>query len=472
MTRLLAWLVVLAVAPGAAGGPPNILVVLSDDHSGAHLGCAGDPDVRTPHLDKLAAAGVWFDRAYVACPQCVPSRAAIMTGRSPVAIQMTRFSAPLPADVVTFPELLRAKGYFAGLAGRGFHLDGSRNPPESEAVFEKLKLRTFPGRLDFVRVGAGRGQPLEQFREFLGAVPAGKPWVLQLGFSDPHRPLDCAAFDPPHDPAKLTLPAHYPDTPLVRADYARYLDEIARLDADVGAVLAELDARKLAASTLVVFMGDNGASQLRGKGTLYEFGVRVPLVVRWPGVVAPGRVADDLVSGEDIAPTLLEAAGVAVPAAMTGKSFVKRLRGEAFEGRKYAFSERGAHGGALPTNSSNFDLGRCVVSRRHKLVYNALWQLPYAPVDFGADEFWKDLRKRHDAGTLPDTFGKLYFAPSRPMFELFDLSADPAELVNLAGTPAAAGVEQELKAALQEWMIRERDFLPLPVPPAPAKKPK
>lgn len=258
----------------------------------------------------------------------------------------------------------------------------------------------------------------------------------------------------------------------MREDYARYLDEIARLDADCGTVLAELDTRKLAANTLVVFMGDNGASQLRGKGTLYEFGVRVPLIVRWPGVVAPGRVVDDLVSGEDIAPTLLEAAGVTPPAVMTGKSFVKRLRGEAFEGRKFVFSERGAHGGALPTNSSNFDLGRCVVSRRHKLVYNALWQLPYSPVDFGADEFWKDLRKRHEAGTLPAKFGKLYFSPSRPMFELFDLESDPAELTNLAGTAAAAGVERELKAALQEWMILERDFLPLPVPPPGPKKPK
>ena len=449
---------------------PNVLLVLSDDHSAAHVGCFGNPDVRTPNLDALAAAGVRFPRAYVACPQCVPSRAAILTGRSPVATGMTRFSAPLPADVETFPEVLRRHGYFAGVAGRTFHLDGSATPPETEAVFRKHRLRTFPDRLDFVRTGAGRGQPLEQFREFLGAAPAGKPWFLQLGFSDPHRPLDRDAA-PPLDPAKLTLPAHYPDTPLVRADLARYYGEVARLDADVGAVLAELDARKLAAGTLVLFMGDNGASQLRGKGTLYDLGVRVPLVVRGPGVAGPGRAADDLVSGEDIGPTVLAAAGLAPPPAMTGTSFLPRLRGDEFAGRQHVFSQRGAHGSGLPTNTALFDLGRCVVSRRHKLIYNALWQLPYSPVDFGGDAFWTDLKGRHAAGTLGDKHSKLLFAPTRPMFEVYDLQTDRGELNNLAGTPAAAGAEKELKAALQEWMILQRDFLPLPVPPPPRKKP-
>src|SRR5262249_33439671 len=152
----------------------------------------------------------------------------------------------------------------------------------------------------------------------------------------------------PHDPARLKLPVHYPDTQLVREDFARYYDEIARFDSDFGQVLGELQKRGLADTTIVLFMGDNGASQFRGKGALYEYGVHVPLLVRWPGVVKPASATGELISGEDLAPTFLEAAGVAVPKAMTGRSFLKLLRGESFAGRQYVFAERGAHGSGLP----------------------------------------------------------------------------------------------------------------------------
>ena len=121
----------------SVAGRPNILLVLSDDQSVPHVGCYGNPDIKTPNLDKFAAQGMRFDRAYVACPQCVPSRASIMTGRSPVRIQMTRFSAPLPMDVRTYPELLRADGYFTGLAGRTYHLDGGATTPEMKEYFDK-----------------------------------------------------------------------------------------------------------------------------------------------------------------------------------------------------------------------------------------------------------------------------------------------------------------------------------------------
>jgi N-sulfoglucosamine sulfohydrolase len=458
----------LAAAPLAAQeSRPNVLVVLSDDHSAAHVGCYGNKDIKTPNLDRFAAEGMRFERAYVACPQCVPSRAAIMTGRSPVAIGMTRFSAPLPVDVPIYPQLMREKGYFAGVAGRTYHLDGSRLPPESQKVFDEQGLRTFEKRLDFVKTGAGGPRILGQFREFLDAVPKGKPFFLQLCFNDPHRPLDKSAIPEPHDPAKLKLPPFYPDTKLVREDFARYYDEIARFDGDFGKVLKELEDRKLSDNTLVLFMGDNGASQFRGKGTLYEFGVRVPLLIRWPGKVKPGQVADDLVSGEDIAPTLLESVGQTPPREMTGQSFLKALNGTPFIGRKLVFAERGAHGSGLPNNSAAFDLGRCVVTKQHKLIYNALWQIPYTPVDFAGDAHWKELQQMHKDDKLPAELSKLYFAEKRPMFELYDLEADPAEMANLAGKKETEEVEKRLKAALQRWMILERDFLPLPVPPPP-----
>ncbi len=460
---------VLLLAPPvvlhAQSARPNVLLVLSDDHSAAHVGAYGNPDIKTPNLDAFAKEGMRFERMYVAAPQCVPSRAALMTGRSPVALQMTRFSAPLPIEARTWLELLRASGWFTGVAGRSYHLDGSRLPPETQVVFDKHHLKTFERRLDYVKTG----NPLAQYREFLD-LAKGKPFALQLCSNDPHRPLDANAIPAPHDPNKIKLPAHYPDTPAVRADFARYYDEIARFDAFFAEVLAELGKRGLAENTIVVFAGDNGASQFRGKGTLYEYGVRVPLLARWPGKVKAGAMSKDLISGEDLAPTLLEACGLKPLPEMTGRSFLKLLRGEPYTGRRYAFAERGAHGSGLPTGTTPFDLGRVVIGQRYKLIYTALWQLPYQPVDFAGDAFWKELQQMHKDGKLPAEMSRLYFSPTRPMFELFDLEADPNEFKNLIDSPEHAAVAQELKAALQEWMILERDYLPLPVPPPPAQR--
>src|SRR4051794_26280168 len=184
---LLSLVALLAANPAsgtdAPGAPrPNVLVVLSDDHSVPHVGCYGNPDIKTPNLDRFAADGLRFDRAYVACPQCVPSRAAVMTGRSPVAVQMTRFSAPLAAEYKVFPEILKAAGYYAGVAGRTYHLDGpggGRMSPEAKRVFDEHKLVTFPRRLDFVKQTSGSANILAQYREFLDSVPKGKPFVLQ-----------------------------------------------------------------------------------------------------------------------------------------------------------------------------------------------------------------------------------------------------------------------------------------------------
>jgi len=451
----------------------NVLLILSDDHSYPHVGCYGNKDILTPNLDKFAGEGMHFDRAYVTCPQCVPSRASIFTGRSPVAIAMSRFSAPLPRDIKTYPEALRAAGWFTGVAGRTYHMDGAvmASAPETQRVFDKYKLVTFPDRLDYVKVGSGSEAQFAQFREFLDLKPADKPFFLQLCSNDPHRPLNTQG-PVKHDPTKITLPAHYPDTQRVREDFARYYDEIAHFDVLFGEVMAELEKRGLASNTIVAFMGDNGASQFRGKGTLYEFGVHVPLLVRWPGKVKPGSSTAELISGEDIAPTFLEAAGLPVPPEMTGKSFVKLLRGEPFAGRQFVLAERGAHGTGLPGNSADFDLGRVVVSKTHKLIYNALGELPYWPVDFAKDDLWKELVQMHKDGKLDAKSDKLYFAPTRPMFELYDLEKDPNEFNNLAGNQNAARVEGELKAAMQEWMILQRDFMPLPVPPKRGAKGK
>jgi arylsulfatase A-like enzyme len=445
---------------------PNVLFVMSDDHSAAHVGAYGNTDIKTPNLDAFAKEGMLFKRAYVASPQCVPSRAALMTGRSPVAIQMTRFSAPLAEEYKTWLELLRASGYYTGVAGRTFHLDGAENGPASKAVFDAHELQTFKRRLDYVNQSGLPAQALTQYREFL-AQAKGKPFALQLCFNDPHRPLDENAIPFPHDPNRLKLPPHYPDTPAVRQDFARYYDEISRFDGNFKAVLDELNARGLSDNTIVVFQGDNGAAQFRGKGTLYEYGVNVPLIIRWPGQVKAGATTSELISGEDLAPTLLEACGLKPLKEMTGRSFLKLLRSEAtYAARQYVFAERGAHGSGLPNGTAPFDLGRVVIGKRYKLIYNALWQLPYQPVDFAGQPFWKELQQMNKEGKLSALHARLLFSPTRPMFELFDLEADPHEFTNLIGKSEHSAIEKELKTKLQEWMILERDYLPLPIPPS------
>src|SRR5262245_10958044 len=215
--RVLSVAFVLISSAARAAEAPSILLVHTDDQSRAHLGCYGNPNIKTPNIDAFAKEGMRFDRYYVGTPQCVPSRATLMTGRSAIAVENTRFSAPLAAEYKTYMETLKEKaGYYTGVAGRTYHLDGSALPPESQKVFDEYGLRTFPKRLDYVKTAGQRDQILTQYREFLDAVPKGKPFVLQLCFSDPHRPLDKGAIQQPHDPAKLKLPVFYPDTKLVR----------------------------------------------------------------------------------------------------------------------------------------------------------------------------------------------------------------------------------------------------------------
>jgi arylsulfatase A-like enzyme len=369
-----------------------------------------------------------------------------------------------------FPELLHAAGYFTGVAGRTHHLDGARATEISRAVFERHHLGEINRRFDFVgkvsKAGDGpsfNDAVIEQMCDFLDAVPAGRAFFLQLCTSDPHRPFDSWGILAPRDPAKLKLPAWFPDTPEVRRELADYYNEVSRMDATFGRAMVELEGRGLAANTLVIFMGDNGASQLRGKGTLYEFGIHVPLLVRWPGAVKPGGVSDALVSGEDLAPTALEAAGLTPPDNWTGRSFSPLLHSGRGAPREFVFAERGAHGSELPGNSAGFDLGRAVVTQSHKLIYNALPELPFTPVDFQNEPSWASTRRAAEQGQVPASLGAYYTGQRRPMFELYDLDHDPDELVNLAGRPELASVEDELMDALQEWMILERDFLPLPV---------
>ena len=457
---------VASAAPAAVAARPNILFVLSDDHSYPFLSCYGDANVRTPALDRLAAEGMKFHRFFTVAPQCVPSRAGYLTGRSAVAARMTRFSSPLPRDEVTFLELLRSQGgYYTGIAGRSYHLDGSARAAGTEVgrLMDRHGLRTFEQRVDYLRSGSDV-QAIEQMTEFLGRVPTGKPFALWLNFSDPHHVWNApASFRP--DPAALKLPAHWPDLPGVREQLADYCAEVNRVDASMKLVLDQLAARGLAATTLVIFAGDNGAALPHGKGSLYDPGSNVPFVVRWPGVLKPGGESRTLLSGEDVAPTLLAAAGLPPGPKMSGQSFLPLLKGETYTPRRHIFVERGPHGSTPVTaaiRSSSYDLGRAVRSDRYKLIYNCTPWIPYSPVDSAGGAGWREMIAANEQGRLSAGLRATYFTTPRPVYELYDLEADPSELNNLSGSPALREVEHNLRVALTEKMILDFDYLPLP----------
>ena len=468
--RSIVAVILLLLALDSPGSPhPNILFLLSDDHSYPFLGCYGDPNVKTPTLDRMATEGMRFHRFFTTAPQCVPSRASLLTGRSPVAARITRFSSPLARDEITFPEILREKaGYFTGVCGRSYHLDGSggRGGNAVGDLLEKHGLHTFAQRLDYVKQGSDT-QAIEQMKEFLDRKPAGKPFCLWVNFSDPHHPWNAPGADRP-DPATLKLPSHWPDLPGVRQQLADYCAEVNRMDRAVQAALGVLDGRGLATNTLVVFAGDNGVALPHGKGSLYDPGCNVPFLVRWPGVVKPGAESRALLSGEDLAPTLLAAVGVAVPTTMSGVSFLALLKGEPFTPRQYVFTERGPHGSApVSVNMKNngYDLSRAVRGDRYKFIYNCTPWIPYAPVDSAGGAGWTEMSSAATNGALAPGLVATYFTTPRPVYELYDLETDPSELRNLSGQAAVAAIERTLRLALAEKMILDFDYLPLPAVP-------
>ncbi|MBI4626943.1 MAG: sulfatase [Verrucomicrobia bacterium] len=453
-----------AAAAWAEAARPNILLILSDDHSAPHLGCYGDPDARTPNLDAFAAEGMRFNRAYTTAPQCAPSRASIYTGRSPIAIGSSRFPLPPRREHVFFTDVLRQHGYWVGLDGRHHHLAGRRlGEPAEEEGLKAAGLKYLEVRFDHVDIHGTGSDPSKSFNAVLDRIPKEKPFFLYFGFNQPHRRYRSQADDKVtmFDPARLRLPPDYPDLPEVREDFANFFYTVSILDRGFGGIMKVLQERGLAGNTIVAFMGDNGESLLRGKGTLYERGCHVPLLVRWPGVVKPGAVSDVLVSGEDLAGTFLEAAGLQVPREMTGVSFLPALQGKSYAGREYVFTERSWHWGPI-TRTDGLDLSRAIASQRYRLIFHALPDRAYTPVDLVNDKAWHAIAQANAAGKLSALHRRLLFQVPRPTIELFDLQADPYELENLAGRPDLKDIETKLRRELGIWMVREGDYLPIP----------
>jgi arylsulfatase A-like enzyme len=217
-------------------------------------------------------------------------------------------------------------------------------------------------------------------------------------------------------------------------------------------------------------MGDNGAALLRGKGTLYKRGLHVPLLARYPEMIAPGTVSDILVSGSDIALTMLDVAGVAPDEEMTGKSFRHAMEGDETENHDCLFAVRGPHGQFLPKDiqdfTVDFDLSRAAFNKSYWLIYNPLFPLPYSPVDFFDSDMWHELVQLHARGDLDEKFSETYiFTDQRPMYEFYDLNSDPYMMKDRYGDPDYAEAQHDLMARLHRWMIIYQDPMPLPIEP-------
>jgi N-sulfoglucosamine sulfohydrolase len=439
--------------PGRAEGPgrPNVIVMIADDMAWDDCGAFGHPKVRTPNIDRLAREGMRFDRAFVTASSCSPSRASLITGRYPHSTDAEELHWPLPPEQVTFVERLKAAGYWTASAGKwhlGNAVKGRFNlVREANPAGFQLPAGSEAAKARMTAEGSGAAQSgCDQWVPVLRERPRDRPFFLWLAALDPHRDYEPGTIPQPHRPEDVVVPPYLPDLPEVRRDLALYYDEIGRLDHYVGEVLAELDRQGEAANTLVLFLSDNGRPFPRCKTTLYDSGIKTPLIARWPGHVAPGGRCGGLVSTVDIAPTILTLAGLEPGPRVQGKDVSALLKDPSARVRDLIFAERNWHDYAAR--------GRAARSERYKYIRNDDHEAPLTPpADAVRSPTFRAMRRLRDEGTLTPEQRACLTKP-RPAEELFDVDADPHELHNLAGDPAHAAVLGKMRAALVRW---ERD---------------
>lgn len=429
-------------APGSSveSRLPNILLITADD-LGCLLSCYGEKRITTPKLDALAASGVRFANAYVAESSCSQSRAALLTGRWPHQngqVGLAGLGFRMHPGQPTLPAVLKAAGYRTGIIGK-LHVEPAAAFP-FDWMPAKEKTAALPTRN--VRWVA------ERSREFFASAKAtGKPFFYYVNYFDPHIPLtretDQIAGLPekPLTAADIQEPLPMGAPPEVgdRLATARLLNAILRLDAGMGLLLDELKAAGFADNTIVIFVGDNGTAMPRSKTWSYEVGVRVPMIVRWPGVTKPGQTRSELVSLLDVMSTLLAGCGVKAPDTLVGTALQPLLRGEPGKNwREFLFTEENFH------EPQMFHAQRSVRDARYKLLLNMVPFKPHSErrSDPVAGEWW---------GSVDLT------PPAQTPIELFDLQTDPGEARNLADDPAHAATRHRLEAALQRWREKRAD---------------
>jgi arylsulfatase A-like enzyme len=439
--------------PGCAGlrrdpaHRPNLVLIIADDMGWDDCGAYGHPAVCTPNIDRLAAGGMRFTNAFVTTSSCSPSRASIITGRYPHHTDAEQLHWPLPAEQVTFVELLKDAGYWTAAAGK-WHLGDAvkdRFDVVHEADVSGFQLPAGPSGRPPAMIAAEKSG-CERWISTLRSRPKDRPFFLWLAALDPHRDYEVGILPVPHSPQDVRVPPYLPDEPEVRRELALYYDEITRLDGCVGQVLEELREQGVEGDTFVLFISDNGRPFPRDKTTLYDGGIKTPWIVRWPAGVRAGSICAQLVSSVDIAPTILRLAGVNPPPSLEGHDFSALLTDPARRIREYVFAEDHWH--------DYEDLGRAVRSQRFKYIRNDYPDLPATPpADVGRSPTYQTMRRLRAEGKLPEQQSSCFRKP-RPSEELYDGANDPYELHNLAEDTRYAAVLDELRTALADWSRR------------------
>ncbi|MGE3313964.1 MAG: sulfatase-like hydrolase/transferase [Planctomycetaceae bacterium] len=429
-----------AEAPPAAPSRPNILWITCEDMS-PHLGCYGDRKAITPNLDKLAATGARYVNAFSVAGVCAPSRSCLITGMYPTSIgsEHMRSKAVLPALIKCFPQYLREAGYYCTNDSKtDYNFDHSPESWDESSPRAHWRKRK-PGQPFFSVVNitcTHESQIRTEEPEFLKLTADLKPEQRQ-------------------DPAKMELPPYYPDTPVVRRDWARYFELVTEMDRRAGEILKELEADGLTSNTIVFFFSDHGVGLPRAKRWLYDSGIRVPLIIRWPGQIKPETVSQRLVSFVDFGPTVLSLAGVKVPEHLQGKAF---LGDQAGEPRTYIHAAR-------DRMDERYDVIRAVRDVRYKYIRNYEPQRPYAQFLTYAEvgPTMKEFRRLSEGGQLNDQT-KLFMRNRKPPEELYDLESDPHEIHNLARLPKYQDILDRMQKAHVEWMQQTIDTGLLPEP--------
>jgi len=416
-------------------GRPNIIEIIWHD-LGDWLGCYGRPDVVSPALDRFAAQGALLEQHFATAPASLPSLASLKTGRygDPHDDLASNYRDWDDREgslnfLTGLPALLRQAGYETGQIG-----------------FRREPVVTLPaGALPATIQGSPRSadEVASASVDWLlsaaarDAVPGDRPFYLSIDFPDVCRPYG-TDFDA--DLAEtLDVPGFLPEDSSVRKDMAAYYGRIRRVDAAVGRILTTLDEAGLSESTLVFLTTDQGPDLPRAKTTLYDPGIKVAFLCRWPGMIPPGRRLLHLTSHVDVLPTLLEAAGLPTPAQVEGRSFLRRLMGERGMTRDAIFASMTWHEG-------EYDPMRCIRTWQYKYIRN--WQ-PGWPVQLGGA-----IAQRYGEAFIVEHFGR-----PRPAEELYDLQDDPWELHNLAGLEEHQELRQELEGRLGDWMSMLNDPL-------------
>ncbi|MEM7383708.1 MAG: sulfatase-like hydrolase/transferase [Verrucomicrobiota bacterium] len=424
---------------------PNILLIVSEDN-GPELGCYGEPFVQTPVLDKLAADGVLFERAYVPQAGCSQSRAAFLTGLYPhqngqigLATWKFRMYDPQTPNLV---RRLREAGYRTGLIGK-LHVN-----PESAFPFDFKKISSSNFKRKELKDYA------IEAKHFITASDG--PFFLSVNYPDAHRPFLKQVGGWPEKPltGADVRPLRYfgLDTPELRQQTADYYNCMSRLDSQVGELLEVLrDSGKLD-NTLIAYIGDHGADLLRGKRTSYEGGVRVPFILSWADRWGGGARRRELVSTLDLFPTFLAVAGAEPVPDLPGQSLLELAAGKTKKWRRYLFTEFHTH------SAHNYYPQRTVRDERFKLIRNLMPGEINPGYAFTNNRFFEGLDEVIAAAPEP-VRGAYLRMEMPPEFELYDLESDPYEFTNLAADPNHAATLARLQARLQEWRHGTRDPL-------------